>query len=334
TFQPPGDPPANQRSSSHPETLQPTQRPSSQPRDLPATRRPSSMQHPLLLILTGTLASSLLLASLCAASGDWCYPSQFSCDHQCNTPESWNHAGSSCAGRAQSPVNVVTRKTVVDRDLSPFQFNNYQQTFHSYLKNNGHSVQVPVSHVATVAGGDLETGYKAVQFHLHWGKDGGPGSEHTIDGEQYPMEKIPHTNNNVTLPPISLDQLIPNRHNLTNYYRYKGSLTTPGCHESLQAFSKLHFHNGKPMVANFRPTQPLNGRVVYRSAAGAAVASAALMVACRRAGPPDPEQLKEQEQEEERAVSHSSTTSSSTTSHSFTTSPSTREACMSLLTVD
>ena len=49
-------------------------------------------------------------------------------------------------------------------------------------------VQVSVNHLATVQGGELVTGYKAVQFHLHWGKDGGPGSEHTIDGEQYPME--------------------------------------------------------------------------------------------------------------------------------------------------
>ncbi|KAI4887269.1 hypothetical protein NFI96_021666 [Prochilodus magdalenae] len=27
-----------------------------------------------------------------------------------------------------------------------------------------------------------------MEFHFHWGKNGEPGSEHTIDGEQYPME--------------------------------------------------------------------------------------------------------------------------------------------------
>ncbi|XP_056451654.1 carbonic anhydrase 4a [Gadus chalcogrammus] len=292
------------------------------------------MQHLILL------AS---LFSLSTASSDWCYPSQFSCTHQCKTPESWNQANSACGGRAQSPINVVTRKALVDERLGPFTFHNYQQTFHSTIKNNGHSVQVSVNHLATVQGGELVTGYKAVQFHLHWGKDGGPGSEHTIDGEQYPMElhivhmkkeytdlsaalkdpngvavlgffyeesrsankkydniinalpKITAPNSNTSLASISLDQLIPARQNLTTYYRYKGSLTTPGCTESvvwtlfehtiplskeqLQVFSKLRFPNGEPMVGNFRPLQPLNGRMVYRSGAGALLASALLLMA-------------------------------------------------------
>lgn len=49
-------------------------------------------------------------------------------------------------------------------------------------------VQIGISHPSTISGGGLSTTYKAVQFHLHWGSNGGPGSEHTIDGEQYPME--------------------------------------------------------------------------------------------------------------------------------------------------
>lgn len=49
-------------------------------------------------------------------------------------------------------------------------------------------VQIDLPTSAKVKGGDLEVSYKAVGLHLHWGKDGGPGSEHTIDGERYPME--------------------------------------------------------------------------------------------------------------------------------------------------
>lgn len=54
-------------------------------------------------------------------------------------------------------------------------------------------VQVGGLHQKTIYGGGLPTSYKAVQFHLHWGTNGGPGSEHTIDGEQFPMEVMKNT---------------------------------------------------------------------------------------------------------------------------------------------
>lgn len=125
-------------------------------------------------------------------------------------PDKWTHANGDCGGQYQSPINVVTRKTVKDKRLTAFQFDNYQQIFRGTISNNGHSgerpshegidavagfftraslpVKVGVPHLSIIAGGGLPSSYKAVQFHLHWGQDGGPGSEHTIDGERYPME--------------------------------------------------------------------------------------------------------------------------------------------------
>lgn len=54
-------------------------------------------------------------------------------------PDMWNHANSNCAGKYQSPINVVTRKTLKDERLTAFQFDNYQQIFRGTIKNNGHS---------------------------------------------------------------------------------------------------------------------------------------------------------------------------------------------------
>ncbi|XP_029704430.1 carbonic anhydrase 4a [Takifugu rubripes] len=306
-------------------------------RSPPSSVRSSNMQR---LILAALLAS-LWTPSLQA--GDWCYQSQFSCDHQCKAPDQWNQANGDCGGNSQSPINIVTKKTVKDERLTAFQFHNYQQLFRGTIKNNGHSVQVDVPHLSIISGGGLTSSYKAVQFHLHWGKDGGPGSEHTIDGEQYPMElhivhmkhhytdlataladpegvavlgffyqhsnirnqkyepivtalsSIKATNGNASLPSISLAQLIPPEKNLTSFYRYKGSLTTPKCTESvvwtlfespvplsadqLRAFSQLKFHDGRPMVGTFRPVQPLNGRQVFHSGATRILTSSAILVA-------------------------------------------------------
>ncbi|NXY63284.1 CAH4 anhydrase, partial [Callaeas wilsoni] len=53
-------------------------------------------------------------------------------------------------------------------------------------------VKVTLNTSPKVGGGGLRRKYKAVEFHLHWGVPGEllniPGSEHSIDGEKYPME--------------------------------------------------------------------------------------------------------------------------------------------------
>ena len=85
----------------------------------------------------------------------------------------------------------------------------------------------------------------------------------------------------VKLPEIILDHLLPSDRD--SFYRYQGSLTTPGCNEvvtwtvftetvgvstrQMEEFRKLETSGHGYIVDNFRPLQPINGRVVemYKS---------------------------------------------------------------------
>ncbi|XP_035389870.1 carbonic anhydrase 4b [Electrophorus electricus] len=128
---------------------------------------------------------SLLRTTLGA---EWCYESQFSCDKTCKGPRNWIDVALSCGGTSQSPINIVTQRAVTEGTLTPLTFRGYQDMFDSIITNNGHTVKVNLSGHALVEGGDLQGPYKAVEFHFHWGRKGGPGSEHTVDGQQFPME--------------------------------------------------------------------------------------------------------------------------------------------------
>lgn len=66
-------------------------------------------------------------------------------------PDKWTQAHGDCGGSYQSPINVVTKKTVEDKRLTAFQFDNYQQIFRGTIKNNGHSGEAPPTNKAIAA---------------------------------------------------------------------------------------------------------------------------------------------------------------------------------------
>ncbi|XP_037402942.1 carbonic anhydrase 15 isoform X2 [Pygocentrus nattereri] len=137
------------------------------------------------------------------------------------------------------------------------------------LTNQGHSVVLEVGGGLSVSGGGLPGLYRTVQLHFHWGSASTNGSEHTLLLQRFPMEmhivsiKSSHPNltaalddptglalsymDNENFQPISsalpfityrgqeksirpfpLLTLLPQA-NLSQYYRYHGSLTTPPC---------------------------------------------------------------------------------------------------------
>ncbi|KAK3084541.1 hypothetical protein FSP39_015033 [Pinctada imbricata] len=257
----------------------------------------------------------------------WSYHGEFG-------PANWLSVYPHCGGEKQSPVHIDSTKVFVDRKLDDFNFHGYDATPERNLtiKNNGHTVKVSIEGpLPQVSGGGLKDSYSAAQFHFHWGSVDDRGSEHAMDGKNYPMEmhlvhyadkyrslneavdkpdglkvlgfffeigdrnpnfdklishfnSIKHKDAESTLEPISLHSLMPE--NLSVYFRYHGSLTTPPCFESvtwtvfkdtvkiskqqMESFRHTLKGNSKgekdeALTEIYRPLQPLNSRNIYAS---------------------------------------------------------------------
>ena len=261
------------------------------------------------------------------SAGDWSY-------RKPEDPSTWKTHFEHCAGKKQSPINILPKETVFHAELKDLAVD-FERNVSAELQNNGHTVQATFkTGKSNISGGYLPSQFRAVQMHFHWGSVDSRGSEHQISGRKYPMEihivhfnvekypnisaalkkpdglavlgilvEIGDTKENPVIKPIVdafnktqykgekafIEFLEPLKflpEDIQQYYTYKGSLTTPGCYESVQWFvfkdsfkispsqlerfrqlsegSKQHtksFH----LVDNFRPVQPLNGRDVTRS---------------------------------------------------------------------
>uniref|UniRef100_A0A8B9KF24 Carbonic anhydrase n=1 Tax=Astyanax mexicanus TaxID=7994 RepID=A0A8B9KF24_ASTMX len=122
----------------------------------------------------------------------------------------WSHTVvEHCNGTQQSPVNIVTTDVKEDASLTAFNFTGFDDnsTVLQIQNADGKSVKVGLDDSKmSVSGGGLPGVYKTQQMHLHWGNgSSAPGSEHTVNGKQYPMElhivnmKSTHPNISVAL---------------------------------------------------------------------------------------------------------------------------------------
>ncbi|XP_039205951.1 carbonic anhydrase 4 [Crotalus tigris] len=295
--------------------------------------------HPSGEAMRGLLRGFALLLAYAAASvaseEGWCYASQQCEVSGCKEPREWAKLYPECGNNKQSPVNIRTQQVTYNDSLKAFNFINYDVKPNKWsMENSGHTVVVKLDHSGKVELGGLSGRYKAVQFHFHWGseveKTRSPGSEHSIDGERYPMElhivhikeefndveaaakgkgiavlgffikpgkknpnyeslishleEIGAKGDKVEIPAVRLESMIPDKKDLSSFYRYTGSLTTPGCSEEVvwtlfeeaielgweqiqEFWKKVYFDSKKtlPMVDNFRPIQPLRGRIVEKA---------------------------------------------------------------------
>jgi carbonic anhydrase len=107
-----------------------------------------------------------------------------------NGPATWPATYSTCGGTSQSPIDIVSA-TASATNLQDFTMTNYDAVMSGSVTNNGHGLSFAFTDgtAPTVTGGRLGSDiFEFAQFHWHWGSVSTQGSEHTLDGKEYPAE--------------------------------------------------------------------------------------------------------------------------------------------------
>lgn len=113
-----------------------------------------------------------------AQAAEWTYSDQ---------GDSWENTCST--GVRQSPINLQTQGAE-QKTAGVWNFKNYDEEADWQVKNNGHSI---VATTNTEMHMDSNTfnkddNYKFHSWHIHWGSDSEPGSEHKMDDKQFDAE--------------------------------------------------------------------------------------------------------------------------------------------------
>jgi len=113
-----------------------------------------------------------------------------------NGPATWaaNYGaaqGGYCDGMSQSPINLDDSVAVMN-DPGEITMVGYNLAQAGQISNNGHSLVFTYPSGATpyIMGGRLPEGerFNFLQLHWHWGSNSSQGSEHTLNGKEFPIE--------------------------------------------------------------------------------------------------------------------------------------------------
>jgi len=107
-----------------------------------------------------------------------------------NGPDKWVENYPVAEGPRQSPINIVPGVAKFDASLKALRLS-YQPSRSNGILNNGHSFQVDYvddDDSCTLTEGPITGTYRLRQFHFHWGASDERGSEHTVNGINFPCE--------------------------------------------------------------------------------------------------------------------------------------------------
>lgn len=260
------------------------------------------------MIFLKTLVLSLVLLNTCSVNVE----GGETFDYQENGPDTWHNFHADCGLTEQSPIDIVTSQLEVDSTMKNMKFVGYNnKSLEWSVTKNSHNVGFSLINGEAPYFTETDTSdqFALLGGHFHWGYNNEQGSEHTVNGQKFPLEmhlihenqdSVIHVfgflfelseNNNVDLDELinaisnveqSGDQMIklylprilPK--NLSKFYRYNGSFTTPPCTENVRwtifqepiriSESQMKaFHDLEFIKLNFRDTQKINSRKVRSS---------------------------------------------------------------------
>ncbi|XP_066924991.1 carbonic anhydrase 1-like [Clytia hemisphaerica] len=110
-------------------------------------------------------------------------------------PQHWAKTYPKCGGSSQAPIDIKTADVVYNpklKDIRGASFLKKANQFNYTISNYGAAFYVTLTGQDTskipiyIVHGD--SAYRFSSLHFHWGSDSKKGSEHTIDGKEYPLE--------------------------------------------------------------------------------------------------------------------------------------------------
>jgi carbonic anhydrase len=201
-----------------------------------------------------------------------------------------------CDGLHQSPINIITKDVIKSLTLETMEINYTPSTKIHDVINNGHTIQYNFEEGDFIMYKGEKFNLKQIHFHepaehtingIRY-----PAEMHMVHSNQYnqlSVIAIMAQEGEASAPFDFLEKYLPVNPNETktidtsfdlnlnlpedkNYYNYTGSLTTPPCTEGVNWFVfnspiTISVEQVKKLqelmpINNYRPENPLNGRVV------------------------------------------------------------------------